>query len=165
MKPYLVGGGGYATHCPKVKRIFGMRSIVFCCRLIWVLSPSPVSWDRQTLSTTRTAKTQYRKFETNFPRKGTAWPQSQFPHSCVCERDIYFQDRSAYSAAGKYVDRSQEYINRSPTHECRNWDCGRAIPFLGIHKCFFIALWSLAKVRESTERVPLTVRAEGGGGL
>jgi hypothetical protein len=25
-----------------------------------------------------------------------------------------------------------EYINRSQTHECGNWDCGRAIPFLGI---------------------------------
>jgi hypothetical protein len=27
-------------------------------------------------------------------------------------------DQSAYSAAGKYVDRSWEYINRSQTHEC-----------------------------------------------
>jgi hypothetical protein len=32
------------------------------------------------------------------------------------ERFIYFQDRSAYSAAGKYVDQSWEYINRSQTH-------------------------------------------------
>ncbi len=31
------------------------------------------------------------------PRKGIARPQSQFPHSCVCERFIYFHDRSAYS--------------------------------------------------------------------
>jgi hypothetical protein len=23
-------------------------------------------------------------------------------------------------------------VNRSQTHECGNWDCGRAIPFLGI---------------------------------
>ncbi len=46
-----------------------------------------------------TAKTQYRKFETNIPRKGTARPQSQFPHSCVYERFIYSHDRSAYSAA------------------------------------------------------------------
>ncbi len=35
------------------------------------------------------AKTQYRKFETNIPRKGIARPQSQFPHSCVWERFIY----------------------------------------------------------------------------
>jgi hypothetical protein len=28
-----------------------------------------------------TAKNQYRKFETNIPRKGIAWPQSQFPMS------------------------------------------------------------------------------------
>jgi hypothetical protein len=36
-----------------------------------------------------TAKTQYRKYETKYPRKGIAWPQSQFPHLCVCERFIY----------------------------------------------------------------------------
>jgi hypothetical protein len=44
------------------------------------------------------------KFETNILRKGIARPQSQFPHSCVCERFIYSHDQSAYSAAGKYVD-------------------------------------------------------------
>ncbi len=36
-----------------------------------------------------TAKTKCRKFETNIPRKGISGPQSQFPHSCVCERIIY----------------------------------------------------------------------------
>jgi hypothetical protein len=32
----------------------------------------------------------------------------------------------------RIADRSWENINRSQTHECWNWDCGRAIPFLGI---------------------------------
>ncbi len=32
-----------------------------------------------------TAKTQYRKFETNIPRKGNVRHQSQFPHKCVCD--------------------------------------------------------------------------------
>jgi hypothetical protein len=82
-----------------------------------------------------TAKTQYRKFETKIPRKGIATrPQSQFPHSCVCERFLYSQDRSAYSNAGKYVERSWKYINLSQTHECGNWDLGHAIPFLGVNK-------------------------------
>ncbi len=44
-------------------------------------------------------RNKYRKFETNIPRKGIARPQSQFPHSCVCWRFIYFHDRSAYFAA------------------------------------------------------------------
>jgi hypothetical protein len=48
-----------------------------------------------------TAKTQYRKFETNIPRKGTGQPQAQFLHSCFCERFIYSHDQSAYSAARK----------------------------------------------------------------
>jgi hypothetical protein len=34
----------------------------------------------------------------------------------------------------KYVDWSWEYINRSQTHECRNWGWGRAIPRKGIYK-------------------------------
>jgi hypothetical protein len=36
-----------------------------------------------------TAKTHYRKFVTNIPRKGIERLQSQFPHSCVCERFIH----------------------------------------------------------------------------
>ncbi len=57
----------------------------------------------------------------------------QFLHSYICERFIYFQDRSANSVAGIYVDRSWECINRSKTNECGNWDWGRAIPRKGIH--------------------------------
>ncbi len=52
----------------------------------------------------------YRKLETDIPRNGIARGQSQFPHSCVCERLMYSQVRLAYSAAGKYVG-----INRSQT--------------------------------------------------
>ncbi len=47
-----------------------------------------------------TAKNQYRKLETNIPRKEIEQPQSQFAHSCVCERFLYSHYRSAYSAAG-----------------------------------------------------------------
>ncbi len=39
--------------------------------------------------TLHTAKTQYRKFETNIPRKGIARPQSQFPHSYVWEQFMF----------------------------------------------------------------------------
>ncbi len=84
-----------------------------------------------------TAKTQYRKFETNIHRKRIAWPQSQFPHSCVCKRFIYSHDRSAYSAAGKYVDQSWERITHSQTHIMWKFDWGRAIPCLGIYKWEF----------------------------
>jgi hypothetical protein len=34
-------------------------------------------------------------------------------------------------------DRSWKYINRSQTHECGNWDWGRAIPRKGIQKCYY----------------------------
>jgi hypothetical protein len=45
-----------------------------------------------------------------------------FTFLCRCERFIYSHGRSAYSVAGKYVDRSWEYINRSQTH--RTWNLG-----------------------------------------
>jgi hypothetical protein len=35
---------------------------------------------------------------------GIAWPQSQFLHSCVCERFIYSQDRSTYFPAAEKAD-------------------------------------------------------------
>jgi hypothetical protein len=34
--------------------------------------------------------------------------------------------------AADLADQSWEYIKRSQTHECQNWDCGCKIPFLGI---------------------------------
>ncbi len=72
-----------------------------------------------------TAKTQYRKFETNITGKGIARPLSPNFHI------LYSHNRSAYSAAGKYVDLFWEYINCSQTHECGNWEWGRAGPFFG----------------------------------
>ncbi len=74
------------------------------------------------------------------PFLGIARPQSQFPHSCVCGRFIYSQDRSAY-----FLQQYRQIgggINRSQTHECGNWESGRAILFLGIfvsnfRYCFF----------------------------
>ena len=80
----------------------------------------------------RHSKESILKFETVIPRKGIMRPQYQFPHSCVCARFIY-----SYSAAVKLLGRSWKYINHPQTHECRNWDWGRAIPRKGIHKWDF----------------------------
>ena len=44
----------------------------------------------------RRKTTLQRKSHLCIPFLGTARPQSQFPHSCVCERFIYSQDRSTY---------------------------------------------------------------------
>ncbi len=43
----------------------------------------------------------YRKSNLCIPRKGIVLPQSQFLHSCVCERFIYSQDQSTYLAAAE----------------------------------------------------------------
>ncbi len=47
-----------------------------------------------------------------FPRNESAQPCSQILHSCIFERFIYSQDRSAYLAATIQADRLWEYINR-----------------------------------------------------
>ena len=62
------------------------------------------------------------KFNLCIPRNETGRPRFQFLHSCIFERFIYFQDRSAYLAAATQADRSWEYINRSQIHECGNWE-------------------------------------------
>jgi hypothetical protein len=58
--------------------------------------PRFLSFERQN----HTARTKCRKFETNISRKGISQSQSQFPHSCVCERIIYSHDGSSFSAGG-----------------------------------------------------------------
>ncbi len=68
-------------------------------------------------------------------QKNNALSLSSYTH--ISMRFIYFQDRSAYSAAGIYVDRSWEYINHSLTNKYGNWDWGRTIPRKGKHKLDF----------------------------
>ncbi len=78
--------------------------------LIWIILPLPDTYavlyctlynnPNYFIYVLYPAKNQYWKFETNIPRKGIVRPQSQIPHSCVCERFIYSHDRSAYSGAG-----------------------------------------------------------------
>ncbi len=52
-----------------------------------------------------TAKKKCQKFEVNIPKKGMSRSQSQFPHSCVCERIIYSHDGAVVSAGGnKWTD-------------------------------------------------------------
>ncbi len=72
-----------------------------------------------------TAKTKWRKFETNIPRKGISGPQSQFPHSYVCEAvsELYIPTMGL-PVLLEEISRlilGIQYINRSQTHECGNW--------------------------------------------
>ena len=101
-------------------------------------SPCPV-WRKLYANSyhTRSGHLPHWIFETNIPRNVTARPHIQILHSCFGEQFIYSHDRSAYSAAGKYLDRSWKDINCSQTHECGNWSLGWAVPLLGIHKWDF----------------------------
>ncbi len=76
-----------------------------------------------------TAKTQYQKFETIIPRKGTARQQSQFLHSCFCERFILYIRTIGLSIllqANRWTKRGNIKIAQ------------RLFRFLGIHKSKFL---------------------------
>jgi hypothetical protein len=61
-----------------------------------------------------------RQFRLYIPFLGIARPQPQFPHSCVF---IYIFPGSVYIfPPAEQADPSWEYIIRSQTHECGNWD-------------------------------------------
>jgi len=46
--------------------------------------------------------------------------------------DLYIPKISPPTLLFAFVDRSWDYIHRSQIHECRNWERGRAVSFLGI---------------------------------
>ncbi len=79
-------------HCKLIfPGFFCPQSLVSCPYSLVFSSCLPTCWWHYQMGSpfNCTAKTQYRKFETKIPRKGIARPQSQFPHSCVCERFIH----------------------------------------------------------------------------
>ncbi len=72
-----------------------------------------------------------RKSHLCIPFLGIARPQSQFPHSCVCEGFIY--PRIGLHISSTRIGRPiVGYINHSKTPECGNWDWDPNIPLLGI---------------------------------
>jgi hypothetical protein len=83
--------------------------------IFFSLDPTVLCLSRVNSDPSCTAKTQYRKFETNISRKGIARPQSQFQHSCVCcERFMYSRCRYAryarISAVGQYTNLPDLYL-------------------------------------------------------
>jgi hypothetical protein len=83
-----------------------------------------------------------RKSHFYIPFLGIARPHPNF-HLHVSVSDLYIPriGPHIFLQQNMQIDRG-EYINRLQTHECGNWDCGQAIPFLGIfvsnfRYCFF----------------------------
>jgi hypothetical protein len=66
-------------------------------------------------------------------RKETARPQSQFPHPCISVSGLHIPTIGPpiFLQQNRQTD-LWEYINRSPKHECRNWERGRAVSCLGM---------------------------------
>ncbi len=69
-----------------------------------------------------------RKSHSCIPFLGILLPQSQFLHLCVCERFILSYRIGPHISCSRIgqANQSWEYINRSQTQECENWNCGRA---------------------------------------
>ncbi len=84
------------------------------------------------LYTLHTVKTLYRKFETNIPRNETARPRSNF-HIPVSVSDLLnIFPRSVHSHI----------------HKCGNWERGRAVLFLGIHKSDLLCSAAFMRIKD-----------------
>ncbi len=83
----------------------------------------------------RTAKTQYRKFKQIFPEKELRGLSPNF-HTFMCLWVIYvFPGLARLFCCRRICGRLLGiYLYHSHIHEWGNWDWGRLIPFLGIHK-------------------------------
>jgi hypothetical protein len=73
----------------------------------------------------------YRKFETNIPGNETA---ITFLHPCICERFTGIFPRLVLK---RNTAKQVEYVvgiykSLTVLHECRNWERGRAVSFMGI---------------------------------
>jgi hypothetical protein len=64
----------------------------------------------------------------------------------ICERFIFFQDRSVYFATAKDVNWSWEYINRSQVHECDIGTEAAQFPEKEYINGIFVAVYSEGKV-------------------
>ena len=84
-------------------------------------------WDPKFICT---ANALYQKFETNIPGNECGIIPNFYIHLPVS--DLYIpQDRSANAIQqNRQTDRGKIY--RLQIHECRNWERGRAVSFLGI---------------------------------
>jgi hypothetical protein len=85
-------------------------------------SQSSDTWGRLCLPadtlfiTKRTFLTKLQRLDLCIPSKGTARPQYQFPHSCVCERFIYVFPWAVHLfSAAEYADRLWVYMYKSHT--------------------------------------------------
>jgi hypothetical protein len=98
-------GWNSSRHRLLIKLVQVVFLLKICMFKLWIAidchsltQPFPSFWPTQFFVTIHTANTKCRQFETNIPRKGITGSQSQFPHSCVCERIIYSHNGSAFSA-------------------------------------------------------------------
>jgi hypothetical protein len=73
----------------------------------------------------------------NILRKGITWPQSQFPHSCVCERFIYSHLWTCLFCCRKYADLSLRIYKSLTDTWMWKWGLRPCNSQQGIHKWNF----------------------------
>ncbi len=103
-----------------------------CAKLTLYSAAGCCSWLRtiQQDSLQRTASALQRQFRLYIPFLGIARPQPQF-HIHVFVSNLYIPRIGPHFPPAEKADTSWEYIIRSQTHECGNWDWDPNIPFSG----------------------------------
>ncbi len=81
-----------------------------------------------------TAKNQYRTFETKILKKGIARPQSQFPHSCLCEWFIYCIPRiGLHIFLCSRIGKPRVHCKENPIYVFLFWELRGLSPNVHIH--------------------------------
>ncbi len=127
--PQNRGGGAHSpageglgeSHCRRLEKKLSTLPIFYMWVLLYKSSLSIVH-----------CKGTVPKLETNIPQNETARPRSH-DHISV---SIYIIPQSVCLFGCSKEGRTDigDYINRSQKHECGNWEQGRQVSFLGIHK-------------------------------
>ncbi len=93
---------------PACVRIQNLKILLFLVKYLLVLTSVFKNMKMRHLLFGST--TLHTKSELCTPRKETARPQSQFLHARICERFIYYHNRSTYFPAAQQADRAWDYI-------------------------------------------------------
>ncbi len=83
-----------------------------------------------------------------FPKKELRGLSPNF-HILVTVSDLYIPTFGPPIFMQQNRHGSEEFINRSQTHECRSWNCSRAVPFLGIFVSNFrycVLQWGFCRI-------------------
>jgi hypothetical protein len=115
--------------------------VLYYHKPLYRIVPSPVKnlEKKVTSSIVYTLQRHIPKIRHKYSQKRNCAAPVQIPTNYVLVRGLYIPliGLPILLQDNRWPER-EKTLDRSQTHECGNWDWGRAVPFLGIHKSKFL---------------------------